>query len=260
MLRAEVGTLADWLRESEAAIAAAGYESPRKDAELLAAHGLGLRWGDLWLRTRDPIGSEARTRLDDLLARRCSGEPMAYITGSVVFHGLELVSGRAGPVVADIGTGTGAIAIAIGARRPDAWIWATDVSQTALSYAERNAARCGVALSLASGDLFDALPGSLRGRVDLVVSNPPYVPQAADLPDDVRAEPPEALRAGDKGDEVLRRLVALVPSWIGDDGALAVEVGTADQAAGVLAELGGFRETGIRVDDNGRERVVWATS
>ncbi|MGH2689868.1 MAG: peptide chain release factor N(5)-glutamine methyltransferase, partial [Actinomycetota bacterium] len=100
----------------------------------------------------------------------------------------------------------------------------------------------------------------LRGRVDLVVSNPPYVPDGAELPADVMSEPRVALRAGPSGDEVLLRLCAQVRLWLGDGGAMAFEIGTPEQAATVSDALSGLAETGIRRDLAGRPRVVWSRS
>jgi release factor glutamine methyltransferase len=283
MLRAEPATLSSWLREAERNLSDAGIASPRHDAERLAARALDGPWGGIWTRLREPVDPELRAELDSLLARRCSGEPLAYIDGSTVFCGieldcgpgvlvprpetetlvdvaLELIAGRPGAILVDIGTGTGAIALAVAAARPDARVWATDASEDALRYAARNADRTGVAMSIVHGDLFDALPGSLHGHVDLVVSNPPYVPTATPLPPDVAAEPFIALRAGPRGDDVLRRIVSEAPAWLSPGGALALEVGTEVQAGEIADALrSAFPAVGIRDDHNGCPRVVWAT-
>jgi len=282
MLRAEPATLANWLREAERHLADAGLASPRHDAERLAARALNRPWGGIWTRLRESIDPELRSELDSLVERRCSGEPLAYIEGSAVFYGievdcgpgvlvprpetetlvdvaLELIAGRPGAVLVDIGTGTGAIAIAVAAARPDARVWATDVSEDALRYAVRNADRTGVSVSIAHGDLFDALPGSLHEQVDLVMSNPPYVPTATPLPADVAAEPLIALRAGPRGDDVLRRIISEAPSWLSPTGALALEVGTEVQAGDIAGALrSAFPAVGIRDDHNAGPRVVWA--
>jgi release factor glutamine methyltransferase len=230
---------------------------------------------------REPLELAMVDRLDHLLDHRSGGEPLAYITGSVVFHGiemdcgtgvlvprpetevlvdvaLELIREHRDPIVVDIGTGTGAVAVAVAATRRDARIWATDVSSVALRYAARNIERIGANVTLLRGDLFAALPGELRGRVDLVVSNPPYVPAGAELPADVRAEPSRAVRAGARGDEVLRRLVDESPPWLSAHGAIALEIGTAEQSQVLLAELTACASSGVRNDSNGRPRVVWA--
>ncbi len=278
MLRTDALTLADWIRNAEALLDGARCASPRHEAERLAAHGLGVTWGELWTRLRDPVDREV---LDVLLERRRSGEPLAYILGSVVFCGvelecgpgvlvprpetetlvdvaLELIASQRAPVVVDIGTGTGAIAIAIASARPDAFVWATELSEPARRYAERNIVRSGLNVALVSGDLFDALPANLRGRCDLVVSNPPYVPAGADVPPDVLAEPRGAVFAGPRGDEVLRRLARGAHQWVGPCGAFAFEIGADEQAEAVADELRGFGPVGVRTDHIDRPRVVWA--
>lgn len=278
-LRAEPATLADHIRESELALLRAGVDSARHDAERLAAHALDVSWGDLWVRLREPV--EATDVLRALVRRRCEGEPLGYILGSVVFArldiecgpgvlvprpetetlvdvGLELIKDRSAPVVVDVCTGTGAAAIAIIRTRPDALVTATDVSDQALVYASRNAERLGARIAIAQGDLFDALDETLRGRIDLVVSNPPYIPEAATLPPDVASEPRIALRAGQRGDEVLLRVVERSFDVLSPDGALAVEVGTPTQAELIRDRMKDVcRATGIRTDHTDRPRVVW---
>ncbi|MGH2760107.1 MAG: peptide chain release factor N(5)-glutamine methyltransferase [Actinomycetota bacterium] len=269
------------MRDGETALRRAGIDSARHDAQRLLAHALRVSWGDLWMRLREPIDRESHDDLQEVVRRRCEGEPLGYILGSVVFCGIEigcgpgvlvprpetetlvevglgLIADRPAPLVVDIGTGTGAVAIAIAEARSDVHVVATDISEEALSYATPNAGRARVTITVARGDLFDAVDPALRGRIDLVVSNPPYIPDAAVLPPDVAAEPPAALRGGQRGDELLRRIVdgsfdALVP-----DGALAMEVGTPSQARALEAGmLDGFSAVGVRDDHTDRPRVVW---
>jgi release factor glutamine methyltransferase len=262
------------LREATAQLTAAAIASPRHDGERLAAHALGVRWSGLWASADAPIDERADERLAELVRRRCGGEPLAYILGTVVFYGLELECGpgvlvprpetetlvdvalelidsKDDPVVVDLGCGSGAIALAIATHRDDAIVVGTDISEAALAYARRNVSRLDEQVRLLGGDLFDALDRELRGAVDLVVSNPPYVPSGTPLPADVRAEPACALFAGPRGDEILARIVSEAPAWLRTGGALAVEIGETGQAA-VLpgAEL--------RADLTGRPRVAWA--
>lgn len=278
MLQTDATSLAAWLRDAQRALEDAGVASPRFDAERLAAFGLGLTWSDLWTRLKDHVD---RVALDGLVARRCAGEPLGYITGSVVFQGIELFCGPGvlvprpetetlvdvglelivdvrDPIVLDIGTGTGAIGIAIARKRPDALVVATDVSHEALAYAARNVAAAGVDVRLVRGDLYAAAPQRLLGRIDLIVSNPPYIPNAVALPADVGAEPQVALRAGPRGDEVLLRIAEHASDWLAPRGALALEVGTPDQADQVSGRLSVWASDGRRCDDTGRPRVVWA--
>jgi release factor glutamine methyltransferase len=280
-LRADPATLAECVRESEATLRRAGIDSPRHDAERLFAHLLGLRWGELWARLPEPVDTATSDGLHELVRRRAEGEPLGYILGSVVFCGveidcgpgvlvprpetetlvevgLELVADRPAPTVVDIGTGTGAVAIAIVRARPDAHMVASDISAEALAYAARNTQRAAVDVSLARGDLFGALPSTIRGRIDLVVSNPPYIADGAFLPLDVASEPATALRAGPRGDEILRAVVDGSIDALGPHGALALEIGTPAQAAEIQALMrDAFPVVGVRNDYTDRPRVVW---
>lgn len=281
MLRADV-KLSEWLRWATVELHDAGVESARFDAERLAAHGLAVAWSDIWARMQQGIAPADLGRLDDVLTRRRDGEPLGYVVGSVVFYGVELECGpgvlvprpetesvvdtaldlladKRAPVVVDVGTGTGAIAIAIALRRPDAAVYATDLFDEALRYARRNVDVTGARVRLHQGDIFGPLPNELRGRVDLVVSNPPYVPDYADLPPDVAAEPARALRGGPRGDEVLKRLVRRAADWLAPDGALAIEIGSPEQSTAIEADLVEYGLRGVRDDHTGRPRVVWAT-
>ncbi|HYZ92480.1 MAG TPA: HemK/PrmC family methyltransferase [Actinomycetota bacterium] len=276
MLRADALTLSGWLHDAEEVLRTAGCPSPRFDAERLAAHGLGLAWGDLWTRLRDELDP---ARLDGLLDRRRSGEPFGYIVGSVVFCGieiecgpgvlvprpetetlvdvaLELIAERESPVVVDIGTGTGAVAIAIARARPDAEVWAADLSQDAVRYAERNVRGTNTRVRVVQGDLYDALPTELERRCDLVVSNPPYVPLGAEVGFDVGAEPHEAVYAGPVGDEMLKRLADGAARWVSRGGHIAYEIGSPSQGRYDLPE--DFGPWTTRFDHTGRPRVVWA--
>jgi release factor glutamine methyltransferase len=266
-------TLGDWIRRAADVLAQRGLESPRPDAERLAAHALGLEWSQLWPRLDRRVDT---TTLDGLLERRASLEPLAYITGSTVFYGLEiacspgalvprpetetlvdvaleLIAGREAPTVADVGTGTGAVALAVATQRLDARVWATDSSADALEVACRNLE--GSSVRVGHGDLLGPLPDGL----DLIVSNPPYIPDGRTdlLGPDVMREPAEALFAGPTGDEVLLRLVAESPGRLFRDGGLALEVGTPQQAEAIGAALGSWKESGVADDHTGRPRVVW---
>lgn len=250
-------TLSSWIAHSGL---------PRHEAERLAAHGLGTTWSGLWARMDEPVDASA---LDALASRRLRGEPLAYIEGSTNFYGLEIACGPgvlvprpetetlvdvalesisdiAAPVVVDVGTGSGAIAIAIAKHRPDAQVWATDASPEAVVWAERNVRTHGARVRVVCCDLLEGAPA---GDLDLVVSNPPYVSDGTELPPDVMAEPHNALFAGPRGTEVLERL-ATVGCRV-----LAVEVGTPEQATW-FAEL---TDGTVTLDHTGRPRVVCAT-
>jgi release factor glutamine methyltransferase len=211
---------------------------------------------------------EARAFMD-LAARRREREPVAYLVGSKGFRTIELaVDARvlvprpetehvveaalglpAGARVADVGTGSGAIALALKAERPDLDVVATELSPGALAVARANAARLGLGVELLAGDLLEPVDGPL----DAVVSNPPYVAAGEVLPRDIGHEPREALFGGEDGLDVIRRLVraaAGIPF-------LALEVG-ATQASAVaeLVRQGGWADVETVRDLAGHERVV----
>jgi release factor glutamine methyltransferase len=222
-----VRTVRDAVAASAAELEAAGCESPRLDAELLAAHALGVDRARVHLDAREPLEGEAARRLDSLVARRAAREPVAYIVGRRAFRGIELAVDRRvliprpetellvdvalelpeGAWVHDAGTGSGAIALAIAAERPDLRVTASDSSADALDVARDNARRLGLAveLSRASGVPTEAL------GADLVVANLPYVAEEEwdSLPPEItRFEPREALVSGRDGLDAIRDLMA----------------------------------------------------
>jgi release factor glutamine methyltransferase len=257
------------------ALTAAGVDTPRLDAEVLLAHALGVDRAALVIDSSRPVEGAAVRAFQDAVRRRSVGrEPVAYITGVKGFRHLELhVDPRVliprpetetlveaaleavppGARVVDVGTGSGAVALALKDERPDLAVTGTDVSEDALVVARANGARLGLDVSFAHADLLGGV-----GHFDAVVSNPPYVEDGADLaPEIVRHEPSLALRAGPEGLDVLR---ALVPAAAALRAAvLAVEVG-AGQAAAVeaLAREAGFARTERRADLAGIDRVVVA--
>jgi release factor glutamine methyltransferase len=257
------------------ALTAAGVETPRLDAEVLLAHVLGVDRAALVIdRDRAVEGAAVRAFQDAVRRRAFDREPVAYITGVKGFRHLELqVDPRVliprpdtetlveaaveilpqGARVVDVGTGSGAIALALEDERPDLEVTGTDVSEDALEVARANAERLGLDVAFAHADLLAGV-----GDFDAVVSNPPYVEDGAELaPEIVRHEPSLALRAGPDGLDVLRALVPAAAA-LGAE-VLAVEVG-AGQAAAVeeLARGAGFGRAERRRDLAGVERVVIA--
>jgi release factor glutamine methyltransferase len=257
------------------ALSAAGIDTPRLDAEVLLAHVLGVDRAALVVdRDRLVQGAAVRGFQDAVRRRAFEREPVAYITGVKGFRHLELaVDPRVliprpetetlveaaleilprGARVVDVGTGSGAIALALKDERPDLEVTGTDVSEHALAVARANAVRLGLEVAFAHADL---LAGA--GGFDAVVSNPPYVEDGAQLaPEIVRHEPSLALRAGPEGLDVLRLLVPAAAA-LGAE-LLAVEVG-AGQAAAVqeLARAAGFARSERRADLAGIDRVVVA--
>ncbi len=269
-------TLGEVLRRSADHLAAKGCESPRLDAELLLAHALEMKRIDLYLAFDRPMVSSELDAARALVARRAGREPVQHILGEwgfrrltlrvdrralvprpeteiVVERCLSLLAGRERPCVLDVGTGTGAIALAIADEQPGARVTGIDVSTDALALARENVERTGLAVELAEHDLFTGLPS---GPWDLVVSNPPYVAAAeADaLAPEVRDfDPHIALFGEDTVAAVARGAVSVLRGG----GALVLEVGDG-QAVGVAALLDelGFRDVRITRDLAGRERVV----
>jgi release factor glutamine methyltransferase len=229
-----------------------------------------------------------------LLARRLAGEPLQYVLGSWSFRTLDLFVDRrvliprpetevvAGAAIAelermradparrgrrllavDLGTGSGAIALSIAAECDAVDVWATDRSTDALAVARSNLAgigRRGTAVRVAAGSWFDALDPALRGQVDLVVSNPPYVGAAEELPPEVADhEPRGALVAGPVGTEDLEHLVDGATGWLAPGGSLVLELAP-HQAATIAARarLEGFEDVEVVTDLVGRERAVVA--
>jgi len=249
-----VGRLLAWTTDW---LGARGAESPRLDAEVLLAHVRGCPRIALYTAFDVPVADDERARFRDLVKRRGGGEPVAYLVGSreffslpfavsrdvlvprpetegLVVRALDLCAGIAAPRIADVGTGSGAIAVAIARRLPGGRFVATDVSPAALDVARGNAARHGVSdrIEFVLGDLL-ADPAA-AGPFDLIVSNPPYVreDEFASLPADVRLhEPRIALVAGPTGVEVIERLLPQAVRALAPGGWLLVEFGPAIAAA-----------------------------
>jgi release factor glutamine methyltransferase len=178
---------------------------------------------------------------------------------------VESLSDVSGPALAaDLGTGSGAIALTLAAERwPDIEVWATDVSADALAVARANLAGLGrraAVVRLAEGSWFGALPDDLRGRLHLVVSNPPYVAASDPLPAEVADwEPAGALVAGPTGLESIERILADAPGWLVGDGALVLEIGeTQGDAVVALARAAGFSDVAVHPDLAGRPRALVA--
>jgi len=259
-----------------------GADSARLDAELLLAHALKLRRLDLYLKFDRTLGEAELTAYRGLVARRAKGEPVAYLVGHREFMGLDfevtpdvlvpnpdtevlvqravaIAREAAGPVrVADVGTGSGCIAIAITHYAPNAEVWATDVSPAALAVAGRNAARHHVEerVHFVEGDLMRGL----AGEFDLVCANLPYLAAEAKLPAEVTAQPARALYAGDGGSALVVRLLADVPARLCPGGKVLAEIDPA--IASAVTDVAGRCFAGRRIhrDAGGRERVLEAWS
>jgi release factor glutamine methyltransferase len=265
---------------TERRLAAAGCETPRVDAELIVAHVLGTTRSGVRVERGRVLLDRELAEIEELAARRERREPLAYVLGAwgfrrlvlevdprvlvprpetevVVERCLALLAGTESPRVLDVGTGSGAIALAIADEHPGSRVTALDASADALAVARSNAARTGLAIELVRHDLFLGLPD---GPWDLVVSNPPYVaPGEIDsLEPEVRDWEPRSALVGEGATSAVARgaLEALAPG-----GALVLEVSAGD-AARVSALLGGLGYEHVRVTEDlaGRDRVVEGVS
>jgi release factor glutamine methyltransferase len=269
---AEVATASvrEALAGASAALSAAGCDTPRLDAELLLAEVLAMDRARLVIDRDRPVEGAAAERFRGLVARRAAREPVAYILGRRDFRRLTLcvdprvliprpetellvemgLTLHRGAVVVDVGTGSGAVALALKDERPDLVVRGTDISGDALAVARGNAGRLGLEVEFAVADLLDG------GPADAVVANLPYVADGAELaPEIARYEPAGALFAGADGLDVVRRLVAAVDPR--EVQMLAVEIGP-EQAWPVarLMRDAGFGAVDILRDLAGYERVV----
>jgi release factor glutamine methyltransferase len=264
-------TVRDALDSALVALTAAGVESPRLDAEVLLAAAMGV---DRALLVADPgreLDPDAARAFQGFAARRRDREPVAYILGRKGFRAIELdVDPRVliprpetehlveaaldlpqGARVCDVGTGSGAVALALKQERPDLRIVGTDASAEALDVARANAARLGLEVELVEGDLLAGVTD-----VEAVLSNPPYVEDGARLAPDVAGhEPALALRAGPDGLDVLRRLVPAIGVTAATLAAIEVGAGQAPAVEALLRDAG-FAPTERVRDLAGIERVV----
>jgi release factor glutamine methyltransferase len=268
-------TVRDALDSALIALTAAGCDTPRLDAELLLADAMDATRADVVAgAARELEPAEAR-RFGEHVRRRVQREPVAYILGRKGFRTIELhVDPRVliprpetehlveavldlppNSRVADVGTGSGAVALALKTERPDLTVIATDSSRPALEVARANARRLDLDVELLHGDLLEPLEGQ---QLDAVVSNPPYVADAdrhtlaAEI---VRNEPAVALFAGADGLDVIRRLAPAAAAAGAHTIGLEVGAGQAAAVAEIL-RAAGFRDTRITPDLAGIERVV----
>jgi release factor glutamine methyltransferase len=231
------------------------------------------------MRRLEAVAGDDAGRLADLIRRRIEGSPLQYLEGSAAFGPFELQVDdrvliprpeteqlwelacslvREPGIVVDLGTGSGALAIALARAFPGAVVVGVDDSEAALEVAAANGRRHAPGVEWRCGDLFEGLPARISGQVDLLVSNPPYVAvkEWPGLPEDVRREPYRALVAGPLGTEVLDRIAAGVPEWLAPGGWVACEIGET-QAEHVGAAFGRrLANVEIRRDLAGRERFV----
>jgi release factor glutamine methyltransferase len=269
-------TVREAVERADAELRAAGCESPRVDAELLAGHALALSRTTLFAEPERPLTDEEELRLEALVARRARREPLAYVLGewgfrrltlatdgralvprpeteAVVGRALAHIAGVAEPLVLDVGTGTGAIALAIADEHPGARVVATDIAAEALALAAENRSRAGLEsrVELVLGNLV----AGLRGPFDLVVSNPPYVSpdEFEQLAPEIRLYEPREALVGAQAGTVARRAFEILRSG----GWLVLECGDG-QAPDVCEKLRavGYADVASFPDLAGRQRGV----
>jgi release factor glutamine methyltransferase len=291
----------DLRKEAELALLSGGIEDAAAEARWMVEHVSGYDAAELVAAEDEPAGSRPAAHLTELVRRRTAGEPLQYVLGCWTFLGFDLLvdprvliprpetevtariaideavrlgarRGRPDPwagaattyTVADLGTGSGAIALALAAELPDAEVWATDSSEDALAVARANLAGTGLPstrVRLSAGSWFGALPQTLRGRLRLVVSNPPYVAESEleSLPTELRHEPRPALVSGPTGREAIEVILREAPAWLDPVGTVVCEVAPHQaNAASQAAAMAGFDEILVQRDVANRDRVLVA--
>jgi release factor glutamine methyltransferase len=285
---ARVGTWRDLLHHVTRRLSEAGVDNAGQEARWMVERAGGLQGAELQLALDEAATSELIARLKEMVDRRLRGEPLQYVLGRWGFRHVELHLDQrvliprpetellveaalsecerlGATLVADLGTGSGAIAASLACDRDGLGIWATDISADALAVARANVADLGetaTRVRFARGWWFDALPDHLRGRFDVIVSNPPYVAAAEmiDLPEEVRGwEPEVALVAGPSGLDHIAAIVAEAPAWLARPGALLLELSPSIAGeAQRLARRAGFATVSVWPDLVGRDRILQA--
>lgn len=276
-------TIRELLDRGHLSLQQVGIENPRHAVELMLGAILGLRRIDLFLDINRAVDSAAEVRFNDMVGRKLYREPLQYIIGSTEWFGvaikcdrraliprpeteivleraLEIIKDVRAPRIADIGTGTGCIAIAAALNREDATIVATDLSATALQLAQENVIAHQLAhrILLRPGALLEPLQQEV---FDLIISNPPYVRESEypTLMPEVRDfEPRNALVAGDDGLECVRSLIQLAPHRLAESGVLVIEFGIdhATPVSAIARHTDAYLDPEIIIDYNQRERGI----
>ena len=281
-----------WAEAAEQ-LAATGIEPASVHARWIVEEASGMEGAELLLGLDTPATVRGVAHLDHLIGRRLAGEPIQYVLGHWAFRHLDLLVDRrvliprpeteqvveaalaemdrvalARPdghrmTAVDLGTGSGAIALAVATERPGTRVWGTDRSADALAVARANLAGLGMAGSsvrLVEGSWFDALPTELLGRVDLLVSNPPYIRADEVLdPSVAHWEPVDALVPGSTGLEAYEVIVGGAAAWLAAGGVLVVEIGaTQGSAVAALAEAAGLVDVRVVPDVADLDRTVIA--
>ena len=281
-------TVGSAISAAERLLDTAGVDGARLTAEALMALLLGMGRAGVYARLRDSLDAAKDEAYTGLVRRRANREPLQYITGRQEFCGLDfivgpevlvprpetemlvtegsgLLAGAQAPVIADIGTGSGCVAVSLAVRLPGAKVYAVDSSHAALVTAEKNSGMHGVTdrVRLLSGDIFSPMGAEgLAGGLDLIVSNPPYIPSGdiQGLQQEVLFEPRAALDGGLDGLDVFRRLIVEAPAYLKPGGWLLIEIGLgqSDAVRRIVDEAHGLELSGFKRDFSGIERVLVA--
>ena len=276
-------TLREFLWDSRRRLAEAGTLEPRLESEVVLTDVLGIPRHRLYAYQDDTIPDEAAETLEKAVQRRLRREPLAYILGHREFYGVDLTVGpgvmvprpetemlieramlvcmermeRAGLVVADVGTGSGGIAVNLAMHLPGVRLYATDISADALEVARDNVDKFGLGqrITLLKGDLLEPLPG----RVDVIVANLPYIPSARlkDLQPELAWEPRTALDGGADGMVVLRRLMGQAAGKLAMDGVMLLEIdpGQGEPLRRMATRLFPAAATSVEKDLAGLDRI-----
>ncbi|MGI9579420.1 MAG: peptide chain release factor N(5)-glutamine methyltransferase [Microthrixaceae bacterium] len=259
------------------------------DPRRIVEEASGAEGAELALVLDDAVTEGGVARFDSMVARRAEGEPLQYVLGHWGFRDLDLMvdervliprpeteqvvevalreldrlGGRELPTkVVDLGTGSGAIALAIASERVRTSVWATDKSADAVAVARANLVGLGrpaARVSICEGDWFEALPVDLAAEVHLIVTNPPYVPEAESLPAEVVDwEPAGALRSGADGLDDIRRILSEAPRWLEREGAVVCELSPEQADAAAALAVARFNEVEVAPDLAGRPRALVA--
>lgn len=282
-----MNTIAHELSQALEILLESGVDSPQLDAEVLMAHVLQTDRLHVISHPEWELSEHEVRLFVDSVSRRSRREPLPHITGVKEFWGLEFevtpdvliprpetetlvdaalmqLRGIENPVVADIGAGTGCVAVALAVELPDSVVYTTEVSPKAVEVAEHNAEKhqVGLRVVVLRGDMLGPLPLQVRGRLDAVVSNPPYIPsdEIASLQEEVASyEPRGALDGGPDGMDYLRRILTEARNVLMPGGWVHLEVGMGEaEAVAAFARSQGYRDTRITNDLAGIGRVVSA--
>jgi release factor glutamine methyltransferase len=287
----QVWTIKAALEWTAAYLGERGDGQPRLSAEWLLSAATGLSRVELYAHHDRPLSPEERASLREGVKRRAAGEPLQYVTGEVAFRHIVVkvrpgvliprpetevlvdaalvavdaaIAQRGEALAIDLCTGSGCVALALAQERPEVRVLATDISPEAVTLAAENAERLGLAdrVEVRLGDLFEAVPADLLGGVDVVVSNPPYVPSAdlSGLPPEVaKFEPHLALDGGEDGLAVFRHVIDGARRWLRPgEGWIAIELDERRVQQAASEALQWYQDVSVVTDLAGRDRIVIA--